>query len=618
MSRKPVPGRGPSTAETAPVGAPASPRPRPRLHKLRVSNFRCIGTVPVEIELDDIVVLVGPNNAGKSSILRAYEVVMEQGSSEGKLSLDDFPSGKIDQDHPPTIELETVVFEKTAPGDKWVRTDALSNEMFVRERWTWAEPGAPKKVGWDVSTADWHANEGPWGAANVAQASRPKPHHVTAFHNPADQAAQIVGVLRDALTERVKEAKKPTADTAPNSAPSDYERLLESIKALQKSIASEATSAVDEMRNDLEKVIGEVFPGYAVTFDVRPEEDIEKAVSLFKTDPLLKMGPRGGHHATMERQGSGACRTLLWAALRILAERPNPKRPTSNDRPHLLLMDEPELCLHPDAIRDACRVLYDLPKTNNWQVMITTHSPVFVDFSRDNTSIVRVERVPGGSVQGTTIYRPKKAKLDENDKAELKLLNLCDPYVAEFFFGGRTIVVEGDTEFTAFKHVISQAPTKYRNIHIVRARSKPCVVSLCKVLNQFDKGYAVLHDADREKIVGKVTKKVRANSAWTENAKILAATEDGRKSGKVRLVASIPNLEDAFFGEEADGEKPYSAMTRLRKDGRAFKAIADLLEALVDVTKPVPKGAIEWTNIAELSTAVRSFDAPVEAGRVAL
>src|SRR5208337_5507008 len=94
---------------------------RPRLHRLKVSNFRCIGTQPVEVELDDIVILVGPNNTGKTAILRAYEVVMQHGSTEGQLAIDDFPNGKIDQANLPTIELETVVYEKTAPGERWVR-----------------------------------------------------------------------------------------------------------------------------------------------------------------------------------------------------------------------------------------------------------------------------------------------------------------------------------------------------------------------------------------------------------------------------------------------------------------------------------------------------------------
>ena len=119
--------------------------PRPRLHKLKVSNFRCIGSEPVEIELDDIVVLVGPNNSGKSSILHAYEVVMEHGSSEGKLTIDDFPNGKLDPQQTPTIELETIVFEKTAPGDRWVWTNPDNGEMLVREKWTWNEPESTKE-----------------------------------------------------------------------------------------------------------------------------------------------------------------------------------------------------------------------------------------------------------------------------------------------------------------------------------------------------------------------------------------------------------------------------------------------------------------------------------------
>lgn len=583
--------------------------PRPRLHKLTVCNFRCIGQTPVEIELDDIVVLVGPNNTGKSSILRAYEVVMEHGSNDGKLTIDDFPNGQIDPNALPTVELETVVFDKTAPGDKWVRTDTATNEMFVRERWTWIEPGAPKKVGWDVAAGSWHSSEGPWGAPNVAQANRPKPHHVAAFQDPVRQAEQVAEILKDELTKRVKEAKKKRTDASEEDGPTVYERLLTDIKELQKAIALDATIAVDKMRTDLTSIVGEVFPGYAVTLDARPEDDIDKTVSLFKASPVLRMGPVDGHQATIERQGSGACRTLLWAALRILAEQPDPKTQTLTDRPHLLLMDEPEMCLHPDAIREACRVLYDLPKTKNWQVMITTHSPVFIDLARDNTSIVRVERGTNGVVRGTTIFRPTRAQLDEDDRIELKLLNLCDPYVAEFFFGGKTILVEGDTEYTAFRHVMAQNRDKYKDVHVVRARGKSCLVSLCKILDQFDKGYSILHDADRETITGKKSKKPRKNSAWTVNQRILDVTTSGRAAQRVDLLASIPNFEEAFFGDVVDGDKPFSALARLRTDETAFKVVAGLLDRLLDSSQPTPSGVIQWNALAQLKTAVDQFDA---------
>lgn len=60
------------SVEVVPLVDEEGNSPRPRLHKLQINNFRSIGTEKVEIELDDIVVLVGPNNVGKSSILRAY------------------------------------------------------------------------------------------------------------------------------------------------------------------------------------------------------------------------------------------------------------------------------------------------------------------------------------------------------------------------------------------------------------------------------------------------------------------------------------------------------------------------------------------------------------------
>jgi putative ATP-dependent endonuclease of OLD family len=389
--------------------------PRPRLHKLCISNFRCIGSQPVEVELDDIVVLVGPNNVGKSSILKAYEVVMSHGSKQGELSIDDFPNGKIETKQLPTIELETVVFEKTLPGERWVRTDPSTGDMYVKEKWTWDQPGSPKKVGWDVGSGCWHETEGPWGAPNVAQARRPEPHRVGAFDNPEEQAKETAKLLKEALVARVKNlAKQKKPDEQTTVGQTAYNGLIDTVRKLQKEIAEDAKKTLATIEEELSKTINSVFPGYSITFDARAEDDIEKCINLFKSDPIIRMGPTGNHQATI--------------GLRILSEQKQTKSDSESDRPHVLLMDEPEICLHPDAIREACRVLYDLPKSGNWQVMITTHSPVFIDFTRDNTSIVRVERTDSGNIQGTTVFRPKRIKLDDDDKIRPKMLNMCDQF----------------------------------------------------------------------------------------------------------------------------------------------------------------------------------------------
>lgn len=580
--------------------------PRARLHKLIIRNFRAIGDVPVTIELDDIVVLVGPNNAGKSSILRAYEVVMQSGKFN-ELSVEDFPGGKVPSDAKgpfPTIELETVLYEGSKPpAEKWIEIKA-NGDRHVRERWVWRDIGKPEKRGFNVDDGGWDENHGPWGVSSVAQVNRPEPHRIDAFHDPEEQAAEVVALLQEAIKERVRDISQKKAGDGAEKSP--YEQLLVSVAELQKQLAADAIGAIDEVKMSLNSSISEVFPGYSISLDARPEDDLEKAISLFKTAPVLRMGPADGHQTTLERQGSGARRTLLWTALRILAEhnRGKPVKVDAIERPHVLLLDEPEMCLHPSAIRDACNVLYSLPKSGKWQVVVTTHSPVFIDLSRDNTSIVRVERTAKGDVFGTTIFRPERARLSADDREELKLLNIYDPYVAEFFFGGKTVVVEGDTEYTAFREVVQSDKERFGGVHVVRARGKYTIVALCKILNQFGSPYAVLHDADTTTVKGK--KGIRKNSAWAANTKILDAVRSG--VDEVRLAASIPNFEVAMFGEPADGEKPYGAWEKLRGDVEVRKRVSGLLEYLLGEAADCPAGVLNWTAEEQLVDAVKAYE----------
>lgn len=604
----PMPPRKKSVAQDdkgAPADAPlVVEAPRPRLQRLIIQNLGCIGSDPVAIDLNDIVVLVGPNNSGKSTILRAYELAMSEGSAKAKLSLDDFPHGRIDPAALPSIELRTVVFDNS-PGQRWI--DASSGEQVVRERWTWDKEGAaPVRHGWDVPSQDWSTDAVPWGAANVANSRRPQPHRIDAFAKPDAQAQQVSDLLLSALKEKMKGAQTETVDQNGKPTKTDYGRILETFAQLQKTIVSQAEAKIKEAENQLTNFIGEIFRGYRVEFDARPEEDIENALSFFKAGAQLRMGPAAGFLSAIDRQGSGARRALMWAALRFITENAAANR---QGRPNLLLLDEPELCLHPNAVRDACRVLYDLPNTGSWQVMVTTHSPLFVDLSRDNTTIVRVDRDSSHKVSSATVFRPDKVKLAEEEKTELKLLNLCEPHFAEFFFGGRTILVEGDTEYTAFNHIRSVSGD-LQHLHIVRARGRITIALLARILNQFDGSYAVLHDSDRPKTIRKhngVPREI-VNPAWTNNSRILDQVMLG--AGHIRLVATLGNFELAMFGEEVKEEKPYNAMLRLQSDAEAAAKTRELLQALVDFERPLPTGFIEWGDIATLEAAHAATQAP--------
>ncbi|WP_188047327.1 AAA family ATPase [Vibrio vulnificus] len=109
-----------------------------RLEKLLVSNFRSIGSTPVEIELDDIVILVGGNNFGKSTILKAYHSAV---NSE-KLGLDDFHNRVFDKNTLPTVEIHTRCSGTDKPSEHFYTPEENETEetsYLIKERFIWKQ-----------------------------------------------------------------------------------------------------------------------------------------------------------------------------------------------------------------------------------------------------------------------------------------------------------------------------------------------------------------------------------------------------------------------------------------------------------------------------------------------
>jgi putative ATP-dependent endonuclease of OLD family len=521
---------------------------------------------------------------------------MSEGSNAGKLTQADFPGGVVDPEQPVEIELVTEVIDGD-PGKHWIGgldggQVAADGRKFVRERWLWKSPGKGTRYGWNVEKQAWDDAK-PWGWANVANAKRPAAHPVRAFDPPEAQAKQIHDLLSKAILASAKLIQKDGVNL--------YERLIKDVAEFQKLALDQNKGTIEEAEKALNIIVSSIFNDQVVRY-IQSAEASDSVLKLFPDGGRFTMGHKDGHMSDLESQGSGARRTMLWAALKLLKDSATDKKAAN-----VLLIDEPELCLHPNAIRDACKVLYDLASKEGWQVMVTTHSPVFIDLARDNTSIVRVERREKGEIVGTTLYRPEEAKLDEDDKANLKLLNLYDPYVGEFFFGGKVVIVEGDTEYSAFK-MIMDGDNSFADVHIIRARGKATIASLSKILNQFGATYSVLHDTDRPTITvtDKKTKQLKSmtNPAWTTNQNLLSAVANQLESKQVRLVASRIHFEHAFFDTALTGEKPYSAVRSLREQPERKGRITQLLRGLVDHSETLPDGCIEWTDLAELKAEI--------------
>ncbi len=58
-----------------------------KLRELIIKNYGCIGAEGLRVVIDNIIILIGPNNVGKTTVLNAYEAFASSGAP---LSIDNF------------------------------------------------------------------------------------------------------------------------------------------------------------------------------------------------------------------------------------------------------------------------------------------------------------------------------------------------------------------------------------------------------------------------------------------------------------------------------------------------------------------------------------------------
>lgn len=508
-----------------------------KLIELQIRNFGCIDEKGVTIKIDNIVVLIGPNNAGKTTVLKAYELFRSSGAAQ---TIDDFYQNN--ENNP--IEIAGIFNEineedKVQIGEKWIYLSG-DNEEVIKYKWVWNKSGEKgKKYSWNNEEEKWVAG-GMGGWDTKIASCIPLPLKISPFDDSEQLERQIVEILTSAVKDNVKNNQSKVAT------------MIKQINDLAKDVKNEISEELDKTTDKLQKNLSDIFPEHIV--DIEPQVGKLDVDKILATGTHLQVANADGKFYPLANQGSGLQRAFLWSAIEALADSGKMKsgrNSIKNEEPKILLVEEPESFLHPPAIRSAREALYKIAELENWQVMITTHSPIFIDVSKPHTTIIRVEK---NEENATKIFSTEKANFSEDERERLQMIRNCHPTINEFFFASKIILVEGDTEQVALTQVKSEDTT------ILNCRGKANIPMFEKILNHFGMSYIVIHDLDTPKIMkkGKWTK----NPMWTINEKIFLESERGKNN---QVIVSIPDFEGQFFGYLQSGDKPYNAVCELKK-----------------------------------------------------
>ena len=560
-----------------------------KLSGLTIKNFGCFDNTGCEIKIDNIVVLIGQNNTGKSTILDAYEAFASAG---GELKISNF----FNENTSIPIEITGFFTDISAEdiktiGKKCVYKDDTYGEC-IKVKYCWSESSkkADKFEG-DKYTYNSETNTfdkgGSGGFDSLLSSRIPFPLRI----KPTDTPEKIETTITEILTATIKDTLKKDK--------SKVAELLSQLEKLTHDFANEIDGELKEATNSISDKLKDIFPNYSAQFQpALGKVEVEKIIA---NGSHIRIKEIDKDSLPLSHQGAGMQRSFLWAAISALAELGRMKKGTKKievDKPRILLIDEPESFLHPPTIRAAREAVYKLSELDNWQVMTSTHSPIFIDVSKPHTTIIRVEK---DEKWKTKIISTDKISFDAEERISLSMIRSCNPMVNEFFFADKVLLVEGETELLVYSALLQESEYKDK-IHIVSCFGKGNIPLFAKILNHFGISYFAIHDSDNPKSMRK--EKWVSNAMWTVNRKIFE--EVSKSKNEAIAIVQVPYFEKFYFNEEIKGDKPYTAFKLINstefKTEKKFKPLRDFYKSIFDKSH---EGI--YTNFKEMKTKVETF-----------
>ncbi|MGE6755724.1 ATP-dependent nuclease [Rossellomorea sp. NPDC071047] len=575
------------------------------LSYLSISNFRSIDNI--EIDIFDFTSLIGPNNCGKSSIIRAIEIFLNQ----TKPNIDEWRKGFEDKEIIVEGVFENLLdWERNAPGvaglvnegkirlrlrasikdgkvetcyeafikqfeiegfqDKWSDTSdgikevassleitgtkwkTKANRERVKEEIMQANPELVTQIGED------------WTSENIS---------ITPALKQALPSAVVIPAVKDASDEI-----KPTNTTVFGTLlkqiilpaiqnMDEYRSLMENVELLSKKLSGEIDEEIPiikELTNDISQRMSSII-----------ESKIKFAMSTPDTDKFVgnytTLLMDDGVETTIDKQGHGSQRSLIFALIEVLANHSSKEESRDMSRSTILLFEEPELYLHPHLMIRLKNALKSISMKDQWQVLISTHSPFLIDVVDNPMSLAILNRKSSSEAPYINQLEidPFESGSDYDDEKNALRASLdFHPTVNQAFFAKRVVLVEGDTEKGLFNHRLrihehyEITEEVFNTTTIVSCGGKWTIVPFAKLLKAFKIPFRIVHDCDKKGRTDEELQSAKPIDPYNANEKIRIAA-DGEQ---VFLVEDT--LENLLWEEGykiPSKDKPYRTWKRVNE-----------------------------------------------------
>ena len=255
--------------------------------------------------------------------------------------------------------------------------------------------------------------------------------------------------------------------------------INDSVKNLKKSIEK----VYKELKEDLNVNIQKALKLMNIRIDINMVEG--KKEDYYKT---IKLAINDGVSTPLENKGTGLQSLVIIELFKFYCKIFN--------QSSLIILEEPELFLHPHAKRMLLDILKDFVYHDNEytgnQIILTTHSEEFViDIDIENISVIKKE---DGMTKKYCIN-----KSDYNDK-ELQKIKIELQYKnSEIFFAEKVILVEGEEVVLLpkiIKHLYQKDILNGNDISIIKVGGKSYFKIYRQILNDLNIDNYIIADYD--------------------------------------------------------------------------------------------------------------------------